>query len=150
WCATESCTFRARCSMSATAARSAWPQNVFPGSRPSKITSCTSTLCPGWSCLHSKKSTYRREKPPDARVALRCCDPICVAVAKMEENGRMRHVARGSRDGASEGVRRKDLRQADFRRDDLGAPTMRGASILLAGCVAVPLSAALVPAALGP
>src|SRR5262249_23904064 len=74
WCATESCTFRARCSMSATAKRSAWPQNVFPGSRPSKITLCGSTPCPGWSCPHSKKSPRRRGKPPDARVALRCCD----------------------------------------------------------------------------
>jgi CBS domain len=37
WCATESCTFRARCSMSGIAGRSARPQNVFPGSRPSKI-----------------------------------------------------------------------------------------------------------------
>jgi tripartite-type tricarboxylate transporter receptor subunit TctC len=66
----------------------------------------------------------------------------------MEENARMRHVARGSRDGASEGVRRKGLRQTDFRREDLGAPTMRGASILLAACVAVLLPAALLPAAL--
>src|SRR5262249_43041511 len=108
---------------------------------------CTSTLCPGWSCPHSKKSPRRRGKLPDARVALRCCDPICGAVAKMEENARMRHVARGSRDGASEGVRRKGLRQTDFRREDLGAPTMRGASILLAACVAVLLPAALGPAA---
>ena len=43
WCATESCTFRARCSMSGIAGRSAWPQNGFPGSRASKITLCGST-----------------------------------------------------------------------------------------------------------
>src|SRR5262249_47999164 len=46
----------------------AWPQNAFPGSKPSKITSCASTLCPGWLCLHSKKSPSRRGKPPDAQV----------------------------------------------------------------------------------
>src|SRR5262249_13527905 len=36
--------------------------------RPSKVTSGGSTLCPGWLCLHSKKSPSRRGKPPDARV----------------------------------------------------------------------------------
>src|SRR5262249_13842608 len=36
--------------------------------RPSKITSCASTLCPGWLCLHSKTSPSRRGKPPDAQV----------------------------------------------------------------------------------
>src|SRR5215831_8655496 len=74
----------------------------------------------------------------------------------MAENARMRHVARGSRDGArAEGLRHKDLRQEDFTQEDLtqedltqealGGPTMRGASILLAAWVA-----ALLPAALGP
>src|SRR6516165_9043104 len=62
WCATESCTFRARCSMSGSAGRSAWPRNVFPGSRPSKITLCGSTPCPGWSYRH-EKSPRRRESP---------------------------------------------------------------------------------------
>src|SRR5262249_19836183 len=68
WCATESCTFRARCSMSGSAGRSTWPQKVFPGSRPSKITLCGSTPSRGWSCRHSNKSPRRRGKPPDARV----------------------------------------------------------------------------------
>src|SRR6266540_4231355 len=69
----------------------------------------------------------------------------------MDENARMRHVARGSRGGArAEGLRQKDLRQEDFTQEDvtqedLGGPTMRGASILLAALVA-----ALLPAALGP
>src|SRR5262249_46074120 len=73
WCATESCTFRARCSMSATAARSVWPRKTSPELRPSKIILSGSTRCPGWSCRH-RKSPRRKGKPPDARVALRCCD----------------------------------------------------------------------------
>ena len=52
----------ARCSMSGSAGRSAWPQNVFTGSRASKITLCGSTPCPGWSYRH-KKSPRRRENP---------------------------------------------------------------------------------------
>jgi tripartite-type tricarboxylate transporter receptor subunit TctC len=63
----------------------------------------------------------------------------------------MRHVARGSRDGArAEGLRQKGLRPEDFRQErfkqeDLGGPNMRGASTLLAAWVA-----ALLPAAVGP
>src|SRR5215831_8268435 len=74
----------------------------------------------------------------------------------MAENARMRHVTRGSRDGArAEGLRHKDLRQEDFTQEDLtqedltqealGGHTMREASSLLAAWVA-----ALLPAALGP
>src|SRR5499433_3684027 len=74
----------------------------------------------------------------------------------MAENARMRHVTRGSRDGArAEGLWHNDLRQEDFTQEDLtqedltqedlGGHTMREASSLLAAWVA-----ALLPAALGP
>src|SRR5262249_60922198 len=39
-----------------------------PESRTSKITSCATTLCPGWLYLHSKKSPSRRGKPPDVQI----------------------------------------------------------------------------------
>src|SRR5215831_15172589 len=74
----------------------------------------------------------------------------------MAENARMRHVTRGSRDGArAEGLWHNDVRQEDFTQEDLtqedltqeelGGHTMREASSLLAAWVA-----ALLPAALGP
>ena len=75
WCATESCTFRAHCSMSVSAVRSAWLPNGFPASRLSKIASCGLTQCLGWSCRHSNKPPRRRGKPPDDRVNGGQCDP---------------------------------------------------------------------------
>src|SRR5262245_56350697 len=96
-CATESCTSRARCSMSGIAGRSAWPRKTSPELRPSKIILSGSTPCPGWSCRHRN------------------------------------HAARAS-----------------LLTEDLGEPTMRRASILLAAWVAALLPAALLPAARGP